>query len=304
MNFNDIIGNENIKELLQNSIKTNNLVHSYMFVGPDGIGKKLFADAFAKMILCEEHNSSCNECNSCILFSSQNHPDFMVIDAENSKEIKIAQVRFLQEKIAEKPVVSSKNVYIINNVDLMNTEAQNCLLKTLEEPPEYAVIILVLSNESKLLNTIKSRCTKITFNRLTNDELLKYANINKIDINSHLLSICEGSISRLIQLKDNLSVYNDLDLIINNLANSDIVDIWNNAEILYKSKDEIMDFLNYFNITFLDKLRNTNDEKYINIIKIVEKTKNRLSANANYDMSVDNLLLQIWEEFHENHNRG
>lgn len=304
MNFNDIIGNENIKELLQNSIKTNNLVHSYMFVGPDGIGKKLFADAFAKMILCEEHNSSCNECNSCILFSSQNHPDFMVIDAENSKEIKIAQVRFLQEKIAEKPVVSSKKVYIINNADLMNTEAQNCLLKTLEEPPEYAVIILVLSNESKLLNTIKSRCTKITFNRLTNDELLKYASINKIDINSHLLSICEGSISRLIQLKDNLSVYNDLDLIINNLANSDIVDIWNNAEILYKSKDEIMDFLNYFNITFLDKLRNTNDEKYINIIKIVEKTKNRLSANANYDMSVDNLLLQIWEEFHENHNRG
>ena len=304
MNFNDIIGNENIKELLQNSIKTNNLVHSYMFVGPDGIGKKLFADAFAKIILCEEHNSSCNECNSCILFSSQNHPDFMVIDAENSKEIKIAQVRFLQEKIAEKPVVSSKKVYIINNADLMNTEAQNCLLKTLEEPPEYAVMILVLSNESKLLNTIKSRCTKISFNRLTNDELLKYANINKIDINSHLLSICEGSISRLIQLKDNLSVYNDLDLIINNLANSDIVDIWNNAEILYKSKDEIMDFLNYFNITFLDKLRNTNDEKYINIIKIVEKTKNRLSANANYDMSVDNLLLQIWEEFHENHNRG
>ena len=304
MNFNDIIGNENIKELLQNSIKTNNLVHSYMFVGPNGIGKKLFADAFAKMILCEEHNSSCNECNSCILFSSQNHPDFMVIDAENSKEIKIAQVRFLQEKIAEKPVVSNKKVYIINNADLMNTEAQNCLLKTLEEPPEYAVIILVLSNESKLLNTIKSRCTKISFNRLTNDELLKYANMNKIDINSHLLSICEGSISRLIQLKDNLSVYNDLDLIINNLANSDIVDIWNNAEILYKSKDEIMDFLNYFNITFLDKLRNTNDEKYINIIKIVEKTKNRLSANANYDMSIDNLLLQIWEEFHENYNRG
>ena len=304
MNFNDIIGNENIKELLQNSIKTNNLVHSYMFVGPIGIGKKHFANAFAKMILCEEHNSSCNECNSCILFSSQNHPDFMVIDAENSKEIKIAQVRFLQEKIAEKPVVSNKKVYIINNADLMNTEAQNCLLKTLEEPPEYAVIILVLSNESKLLNTIKSRCTKISFNRLTNDELLKYANMNKIDINSHLLSICEGSISRLIQLKDNLSVYNDLDLIINNLANSDIVDIWNNAEILYKSKDEIMDFLNYFNITFLDKLRNTNDEKYINIIKIVEKTKNRLSANANYDMSIDNLLLQIWEEFHENYNRG
>lgn len=304
MDFVNIIGNENIKGLLKSSIKTNNLVHSYMFVGPDGIGKKLFAEVFSRMVLCENQEDSCNTCSSCIRFNSNNHPDFMVVDSEDRKSIKIGQIRLLQEKIAEKPIVSNKKVYIINNADLINVEAQNCLLKTLEEPPEYAVLILVLSNESKLLNTIKSRCTKIAFNKLTDDELLKYANIHNINVNSNLLGTCEGSISKLLSLNDNLSLYNSLDLIIDNLNNKDIVDVWNEAEVLYKSKDNILDFLDYFDIIFMNKLRNTNDSRYINAIKIVEKTKNRLSANANYDMCIDNLLLQIWEEFHESHNRG
>lgn len=304
MEFVNIIGNENIKELLKNSIKTNNLVHSYMFVGPDGIGKKLFASAFSKMILCENQEDSCNTCSSCIRFNSNNHPDFMVVDSEDGKSIKIGQIRLLQEKIAEKPIVSNKKVYIINNADLMTVEAQNCLLKTLEEPPEYAVLILILSNESKLLNTIKSRCTKIVFNKLKNEELLKYTNIHNMNVNSNLLGTCEGSIAKLLSLNSNLTLYNSLDLIIDNLNDKDIVDVWNDSEVLYKSKDNILDLLDYFNIIFMNKLRDTNDNRYIDAIKIVEKTKNRLSANANHDMCIDNLLLQIWEEFHESHNRG
>ena len=304
MDFVNIIGNENIKELLKNSIKTNNLVHSYMFVGPDGIGKKLFADVFSKMILCENQDDLCNNCSSCIRFNSNNHPDFMVVDSEDGKSIKIGQIRLLQEKIAEKPIISNKKVYIINNADLMTVEAQNCLLKTLEEPPEYAILILVLSNESKLLNTIKSRCTKIAFSKLTNADLLKYVNSHNINVNSNLLYTCEGSIAKLLSLNDNLPLYNSLDLIIDSLNNNDIVDVWNDSEVLYKSKDNILDLLDYFNIIFMNKLRDTNDNRYIDAIKIVEKTKNRLSANANYDMCIDNLLLQIWEEFHESHNRG
>lgn len=304
MDFVNIIGNENIKELLKNSIKTNNLVHSYMFVGPDGIGKKLFADVFSKMILCENQDDLCNNCSSCIRFNSNNHPDFMMIDSEDSKSIRIGQIRLLQEKIAEKPIISNKKVYTINDADFMTVEAQNCLLKTLEEPPEYAVLILILSNESKLLNTIKSRCTKIVFNKLKNEELLKYANIHNMNVNSNLLGTCEGSIAKLLSLNSNLTLYNSLDLIIDNLNDKDIVDVWNDSEVLYKSKDNILDLLDYFNIIFMNKLRDTNDNRYIDAIKIVEKTKNRLSANANYDMCIDNLLLQIWEEFHESHNRG
>lgn len=304
MNFASIVGNENIKGLLKNTIKTNNLVHSYMFVGPDGIGKKLFATVFSKMILCENKTDTCTTCNSCIRFDSGNHPDFLIIDSEDGKSIKIGQIRLLQERIAEKPIESDKKIYIINNADLMTVEAQNCLLKTLEEPPEYAMLILVLSNESKLLNTIKSRCTIISFNKLSEEELLKFANIHSININSNFLAVCEGSIAKLLSLKDNAELYTSLDSIIDNFSNMDIVDVWNNSEIIYKSKDNIMAILIYFNIVFINKLRQTNDYKYINLIKIVEKTKNRLSANANYDMCIDNLLLQIWEEFHESHNRG
>lgn len=304
MNFNNIIGNDNIKNLLETSIKSNNLLHSYMFIGNMGIGKKLFATDFAKMILCTAESKACDTCSSCIKFNSDNHPDFTIIDSEDGKNIKIDQIRNMQEQIAEKPIISNKKVYIINNSDLMTAEAQNALLKTLEEPPEYAIIILVLSNESKLLNTIKSRCTKIIFKDLSNDDLIKYASLNNINFNRDLLDICEGSISKLLSLEKNSELYNSLDQIIYDLTSKDIVDIWNESEILYKSKENIYDALDYFNIVFLKNLRDTNNLNYINAVNIVETTKKRLTSNANYDMCIDNLLLKIWEEFNESNSRS
>lgn len=305
MNFNNIIGNENVKHLLDNSIKSNSLVHSYMFVGPEGIGKSLFAKDLAEIILCmSSHSSACGTCSSCIKFESNNHPDFVFIDSDDGKSIKIGQIRLMQEQISEKPIVSERKVYVINNSDLMTVEAQNCLLKTLEEPPEYATIILVLSNENKLLNTIKSRCTKITFQKLSDDDLINYAKINNIEINTDLLATCNGSISNLINLRNNVEAYQSLDTILESFSTKDIVDIWNNADILYKSKENINNLLEYFNTVFLNKLRSSKEEKYINAIKIVELTKKRLSSNANYDMCIDNLLLKIWEEINESYNRG
>lgn len=304
MNFSNIIGNEEIKIFLDNLIKTNNVVHSYMFIGPDGIGKVLFAKDFAKMILCQDSNKACNHCSSCIKFNSDNHPDFMIINSEDGKSIKINQIRFLQERISEKPIVSNRKVYIINDSDLMTVEAQNCLLKTLEEPPEFAVIILVLSNENKCLSTIKSRCTKIAFQKLRNSDLTQYANENNLEVNSSLLSASDGSISKLLNLQNNLEAYKQLDNIINAFSKDNIVDIWNNADILYKSKDNINTLLEYLNTVFLERLKSTKESKYILSIKIIENTKNKLSNNANYDMCIDNLLLQIWEDFNESYNRG
>ena len=115
----------------------------------------------------------------------------MLLDSEDGKSIKIEQIRYMQEKIAEKPITSNKKIYIIDNSDTMTKEAQNCLLKTLEEPPEYAVIILLVSNENNILNTIKSRCTKILFNPLSKEELLYYLNQNDIEIpNERTLKLC------------------------------------------------------------------------------------------------------------------
>ena len=234
LNFDSIIGNDDVKHLLNSTIKSNNLVHSYMFVVLDGIGKFLFAQEFAKMILCEDSNPACNVCSSCIKFGSNNHPDFMIIDSEDGKSIKIGQIRSMQEQISEKPIVSEKKVYIINNADLMTVEAQNCLLKTLEEPPEYAIIILVLSNENRLLNTIKSRCTKINFRKLSNEELLQYAKAHQINIDSSLLDSCNGSILKLINIKDKAVYYETIDNIIHDFSTKDIIDIWQEADILDK----------------------------------------------------------------------
>ena len=165
--FEKIIGNDKIKEILKKSIETKRTSHSYMFIGIDGIGKQLFAKEFAKEILCLEETKSekhtyCNKCKSCIEFDTNNNPDYKIIDIEqDEKSIKINQIREMQIKISEKPIISHNKVYIINNADTMTIEAQNCLLKTLEEPPEYVTIILIGSDENSFLTTIKSRCTKI-----------------------------------------------------------------------------------------------------------------------------------------------
>jgi len=170
MIFNNIIGNEKNKELLKNIIDINNIAHSYMFVGKESIGKLLFAKEFAKAILCTSQETTCNICKSCIEFDTNNNPDFSILEPDGNS-IKTDQIRELIKKVYEKPVVSNKKVYIINDSECMTKEAQNSLLKTLEEPPEYVTIILITSNENLFLPTIKSRCTKISFNRLTDNEL-------------------------------------------------------------------------------------------------------------------------------------
>lgn len=180
MSFDNIIGNEKTKELLRKSIRQKNIVHSYLFLGIEGIGKNLLAKEFAKMILCESDEKPCNKCKSCIEFENNNNPDFMLIN-NDEKVIKIDQIRYMNQKISEKPITSSKKVYIINNSDTMTKEAQNCLLKTLEEPPSYATIILIASNENKLLNTIRSRCIKVNFSKLKYEELQEYINKNNIE---------------------------------------------------------------------------------------------------------------------------
>lgn len=189
LSFDNVIGNDKNKIFLNKIVKSDNTVHSYMFEGIEGIGKSIFARDFAKMLLCMgDSKTDCRTCKSCIEFENNNNPDFIQIKPDG-KVIKIEQIRQMQEKILEKPIVSDKKVYIIDDADLMTKEAQNCLLKTLEEPPKFAVIILVLSNDSKILNTIKSRCMRIFFEKLKNEELNKYAveNFDKSQIKQSMI---------------------------------------------------------------------------------------------------------------------
>ena len=291
--FNNILGNDEIKESLKNSVKNNKTSHSYLFVGTEGIGKKLIAEEFAKMILCTSDSKYCDKCKSCIEFDTNNNPDFKIIEPDGNS-IKIEQIREFQNKVAEKPIISEKKVYIINDSEKMTKEAQNCLLKTLEEPPEYVTIILIGANESAFLSTIKSRCMIIHFNKIRNEQICKYLEENyQIKINSKImLDAFQGSIGKALELKEKQEQYQNIEEIIYSLETKDKIDILNKAEIIYKSKDEIIDMLDYMNIVFINLAEKSN--KYADCIKIVEETKKRLKSNANYDMSIDNMLFGIW----------
>ena len=268
MSFENLIGNPKNKELLETAIKNNNLVHSYLFVGEEGIGKDLFAKQFAQMILCEhpEDQVPCGRCKSCMEFLGGSHPDFMIVEPEDGKTIKIEQVRFLQEKIAEKPVTSKKKVYILSQSETMTREAANSLLKTLEEPPEYAVIILTTPNESKLLTTIKSRCMKIYFLPISEAEILQYVKVHGLEnnITENMIKQCSGSIGKLLKMSEEKEQYFQVENLIENIKNTDITQIWKQADVLYNAKENIIDLLEYMTIVFFEQLKRTNQICYSN----------------------------------------
>lgn len=293
--FQNILGNEKIKNLLIKSVNDNKISHSYLFLGMDGIGKKLIADEFAKMILCTGENKYCDICKSCIEFETSNNPDFKIIEPDGNS-IKIEQIRQIQNKIAEKPIISDKKVYIIRDSDKMTVEAQNCLLKTLEEPPEYVVIILIGSNENMFLSTIKSRCMILHFDRINNKDIIEYLNKNSNTvINSEImLDACQGSIGKALEIVKKQDEYEKIENIINSMENENIIDIINKAEIIYKSKDDKFEILEYINVVLSNLM--TKNIKYANCISIVEDTKKRLLTNTNYDMCIDNMLLNMWEK--------
>ena len=294
MAFETLAGNKKTKELLNTIIKQNKFLHSYMFVGQSGIGKMLYAKEFSKRAMCLKREEICNKCKSCLEFDNNNHPDFFVIEPDGNS-IKIEQIRELTNKIIEKPIVSEKKIYIINNAYLMTREAQNCLLKTLEEPPEFAIIILIVENEGNILNTIKSRCTKIYFENISDIEMKKLLEkkYGTLDLSDNMLKSFNGSMEKATKIMENKEFYNKIENIFSNIEKTSRISLLNNDEI-YKNKENIDEILDYINIIFWNKLQE--NQKYINCLNIVQEARNRLARNANFDMTIDNMLIKIWEE--------
>ena len=173
------IGHEKNKLKLRNIIKSNSVGHAYLFVGKQSVGKKLIAIEFAKNILCDSliDEEPCCKCQSCLNFG--NGSDFKIISPEKNV-IKVDAIRELSNELFLLPTISKRKVFIIDDAESMNEQAQNALLKILEEPPTYATIILIVSNKEKLLNTIKSRVIEFQFEALKREEIksiLKAQNI-------------------------------------------------------------------------------------------------------------------------------
>lgn len=261
------MNNIQIKELLEKTIESKRIVNGYIFAGYGKTQNYKYAKEFAKMILCiEENQAKCGGCRSCLMFDDENHPDYYEINKDKQETIKIDEIREMQTKILEKPIISQKKVYLINNAENMTKEAQNCLLKTLEEPPQFVTIILIANNENTILPTIKSRCTKLLFTEENEEEL---TSIEK-------------------------QRYEELERIFGNVNNYLSIDLLNKIDILYKDKENIFDNLDFINMILMKKAKT--DLKYLDYIDYVEKTKEKLKYNSNFDMCIDYLILKIWEE--------
>ena len=170
---NSIIGHQQIVEQLQRTVASDRIAGAYLFVGPVGVGKETVAHYFAKLIFCQQNAQPpivCGTCLACRKVASGNHPDLRFIRPEGSL-LRIGQIRDLQKQIVYEPLEASRKVYILTDVERMNAEAENCLLKTLEEPPAASVLILLTSNIQALLPTTRSRCQILQFHPMPTQEL-------------------------------------------------------------------------------------------------------------------------------------
>jgi len=179
MKFSDITGQETIIEVLKRAIRDDRCSSAYLFAGPDGVGKKMTALAFARVLNCTGRGKgsadACGECVSCRKISANNHPDVRIIGvAEDKKEISIEQIRDLERDVSYKPLEALKKVYIIEDANALNMAAANCLLKTLEEPPLNVVLILIASNIHGILATIRSRCQIFRFRTIPARAIQKF----------------------------------------------------------------------------------------------------------------------------------
>ena len=179
--FKDIVGQEQLKEHLQNAIRLNKVSHAYIINGERSSGKEFIAKTFAMALQCENLQTDgqdmepCQECHSCKQALSGNHPDIIFITHEKPNTISVDDIRSqINGDVAIKPYSGPKKIYIMNEGEKMTVQAQNALLKTLEEPPEYAVILILTSNVSALLPTIQSRCVLLNMKPVKDEQLKQF----------------------------------------------------------------------------------------------------------------------------------
>lgn len=275
--FDNIMGHDDKKTYFKNIIQKHNISHSYIFYGEDGIGKLTFAKELAKQILSTESLETC--------------PDYKYIEKlEDKKDIVIEQIRKeIIDDVYIAPITSKYKLYIINDADCLNIAAQNSLLKTLEEPPKYIIIIMICSNINKILPTIKSRTNKINFFGVDNQDIGKYINEHfNVNLSSNILEYVNGSIGNAINIVKNglIDKFDKIDILVEYVIKKDVLNS------LKLSAD--IDFSNINIIGYLEYIMYT--KRIYGAIKIIEKTILRLKNNGNYDIVIDNMILKIIDE--------
>ena len=328
--FRDIIGQEQMKEHLINAVKTGKVSHAYIINGERSSGKEFVARVFAMALQCENRGPDtaepCGECQSCKQTLSANQPDIIRVSHEKPNTIGVEDIRTqINQDIVIKPYKSPYKIYIINEGEKMSPQAQNALLKTLEEPPAYAVILILTTSLEAMLQTILSRCVVLNMKPAPDEEVRRYL-MEELQIPDYKADVCvafaRGNVGKAKALAaseefDNIKA--DAVGLLKYIAEMDVSEIVSAIKKISEYKFNIDDYLDIIAVWYRDVLlfKATNDANHLifkeeiqyirkvadrstyegieNIIRAIETAKARLQANVNFDLTMELLLLAIKE---------
>ena len=330
MGFKGIVGHEDIIAHFKSSIETGNVAHAYIISGDAGSGKKALAYAFAETLECEAGGTeACGTCKSCLQVSTGNYPDIITVTHEKPNLISVDEVRDqLINTIDIKPYKGKYKIYIIPDAELLNVQAQNAMLKTIEEPPAYAVILLLTTNLDKLLETVKSRCLKLQTKPIRERDVLAYLT-NVMGLTKEKAYFCldfaQGNLGKAIKLAGNDEYAAIVDSVVGVLAHIDEMDVETlgkavkDIEQFKMSMNDYMDLMmmwyrdammlkvtgNVDKILFKNEFSTLKKQAGKLTFKSIEdkidaiaKAEQRLLANANFEVTIELLLLTLKEEAH------
>ena len=326
LTFLDVVGHENIIDYFQNAIRIQKFSHAYILNGEDGMGKNLLASVFAATLQCEAHDIiPCGVCKSCLQAVSGNHPDIKYVTHEKAS-ISVDDIRIqLNNDVQIKPYSSNYKVYIIDEAEKLTEQAQNALLKTIEEPPEYAIIMLLTNNSNLFLETILSRCVNLNLKAVSKENIKKYLmeQVKVPDYQADLsATFANGNLGKAIQLSSSEEFSEMKDEVVHLLKSVDDFELSQIMESIKKilvNKSEINSYLDLILLWYRDVLifkatmdanlifyrdelqdikkqgSNKSFEALNHIIKTLEETKKRLLANVNSEIAMELLLLAMKE---------
>ncbi|UYJ47744.1 MAG: DNA polymerase III subunit delta' [Lachnospiraceae bacterium] len=325
--FKDILVHEQIKEHFQNAAAIGKVSHAYILSGEAGMGKKTLANAFAMTLLCEEEGKEpCMHCHACKQVLSGNHPDLIYVTHEKPASMGVDDIREqINDTIMVRPYSSQYKIYIVDEAQKMTVQAQNALLKTIEEPPAYAVIMLLTTNPDAFLQTILSRCVQLKLKPLKDSVVKGYLEdkLQVKDVQAEIYSaFARGNLGKAIHLaqsEDFKMMYEEILRLLKEIKDMDISQL---LDVIRKLKDDntdIKECLDFMQMWYRDILmyKTTKDlnllifkdefsavkkaaslssyEGLERILEAIDKARVRLDANVNMELVMELLLLTMKE---------
>lgn len=326
--FKDIIGQEQIKDHLTHTIEQGKISHAYVINGERFSGKEFIANVFAMALQCEHPDGvePCQQCHSCKQALSGNQPDIIRVTHEKPNTIGVDDIRTqINTDIAIKPYSSPRKIYMIQEGEKMTAQAQNALLKTLEEPPAYAVILILTTNMDALLPTILSRCVVLNMKPVRDDLVKKYL-MEELKIPDYKANVCvafaRGNLGKARQLASSEEfdhIKEEAVSMLKYVQDMEINEMLAAIKKIQEYKFDVEDYLDILAIWYRDVLlfKATNDANHLifkeeiqyikkcadrcayegieDILKALDKAKSRLKANVNFELTMELLLMAIKE---------